>query len=660
MKVRNLVFLIAVLAMLVPYFVSAQEPTEEWVKRYVNGQAAAMALDSSGNVYVTGVSSSSGRPNYVTIKYDTNGNELWIKEYNSGLYAYSAALAIDSSGNVYVTGIQIFEGGAYGGGIQTIATVKYDSNGSLVWSKIFSGIGTGPCMNWYSPYATPKSIMIDGGGNVIVIGGTSVYLGYEALLAIKYDPTGNEIWSNTYRISVSAPYEGCSSTFAIAGTVDAFGNTYVIGHGGACPLGYCSTPILSDLVTVKFDTNGNVAWVSRYDFENKDESAADIAADSTGNIYVAGTSGDDYITVKYDTTGNQLWSARYSDTTDSSDRAVGLVVDPNGNVYVTGYSYAGWDYWTSDYVTVRYDAQGNQLWSRSFDGHGQSDTPKDIAIDSAANIYITGISITSTAGGGDYATIKYNADGTVKWTTRYSGPLWWLSDEPCCTKVDNSGNVYVTGRIVDENSTWNITTIKYSQPRTLTIIKAGTGTGAVTSSPAGIDCGVDCAEDYTSGTVVILTAIPVPDSIFEGWNEGGCSGTGPCTITMNADTMVTAAFTKKVIIVQIDIKPGSYPNSIKLQDTGNIPVAIFGSDAFDATKIDVSTLELNGAGVRIVRGKGYQVSYEDVNGDGLLDLVVHFDRGEVQLAVGDTSATVTGKTIDGTPIQGADSVRVVG
>ena len=73
----------------------------------------------------------------------------------------------------------------------------------------------------------------------------------------------------------------------------------------------------------------------------------------------------------------------------------------------------------------------------------------------------------------------------------------------------------------------------------------------------------------------------------------------------------------------------------------------------------MSSLELNGAGVRIVKGKGYQYSFEDVNGDGLLDLVVHFDRGGAQLTIGDTSATVTGKTMDGTAIKGTDSVKVI-
>ena len=113
------------------------------------------------------------------------------------------------------------------------------------------------------------------------------------------------------------------------------------------------------------------------------------------------------------------------------------------------------------------------------------------------------------------------------------------------------------------------------------------------------------------------------------------------------------------IEVQIDIKPGSYPNSIKLQDTGNIPVAIFGSNTFDIATIDVSSLQLNGTGVRIVKGKGYLSSYEDVNGDGFMDMVVQFDRGEVQLTAGDTSAMVTGKTSDGAGFHGSDSVRVI-
>ncbi|HUX96894.1 MAG TPA: FISUMP domain-containing protein [Bacteroidales bacterium] len=78
---------------------------------------------------------------------------------------------------------------------------------------------------------------------------------------------------------------------------------------------------------------------------------------------------------------------------------------------------------------------------------------------------------------------------------------------------------------------------------TLSVGKAGTGTGLVTSSPAGINCGVDCSEPYNFGSVVTLTATPDAGSTFTGWSGGGCSGTGTCQVTMNSVVSVTATFT---------------------------------------------------------------------------------------------------------------------
>ena len=78
--------------------------------------------------------------------------------------------------------------------------------------------------------------------------------------------------------------------------------------------------------------------------------------------------------------------------------------------------------------------------------------------------------------------------------------------------------------------------------QTLTVAKAGSGFGQVSSSPAGIDCGVDCSEKYTNGTPVTLTAAPATGSVFTGWSGGGCSGTGSCTLTMDAAKNVTASF----------------------------------------------------------------------------------------------------------------------
>ena len=77
--------------------------------------------------------------------------------------------------------------------------------------------------------------------------------------------------------------------------------------------------------------------------------------------------------------------------------------------------------------------------------------------------------------------------------------------------------------------------------KTLSVFKAGVGAGTVTSSPAGINCGVTCSYDYANNTSVTLTAAPDASSIFAGWS-GACSGTGSCTVTMDAAKSVTATF----------------------------------------------------------------------------------------------------------------------
>ncbi|HEX4324122.1 MAG TPA: hypothetical protein VHZ77_05750, partial [Gaiellaceae bacterium] len=77
---------------------------------------------------------------------------------------------------------------------------------------------------------------------------------------------------------------------------------------------------------------------------------------------------------------------------------------------------------------------------------------------------------------------------------------------------------------------------------TLTIAKNGTGTGSVTSSPAGLSCGATCVGSFATGASVTLTATAAAGSAFTGWSGGGCSGTGTCHVTVNADTKVTATF----------------------------------------------------------------------------------------------------------------------
>jgi subtilisin family serine protease len=79
---------------------------------------------------------------------------------------------------------------------------------------------------------------------------------------------------------------------------------------------------------------------------------------------------------------------------------------------------------------------------------------------------------------------------------------------------------------------------------TLTVQKTGTGSGSVTSSPAGIDCGSTCSAPFGNGTAVTLTAAAGSGSTFSGWSGGGCSGTGTCQVILTTATSVTAGFTK--------------------------------------------------------------------------------------------------------------------
>jgi hypothetical protein len=141
--------------------------------------------------------------------------------------------------------------------------------------------------------------------------------------------------------------------------------------------------------------------------------------------------------------------------------------------------------------------------------------------------------------------------------------------------------------------------------------------------------------------------------IFEVTNVYGYPGRDSAVVTVEAAPPA-------VLDVAIDIKPGSDPNSINLRSKGNVPVAIFSTPAFDATTIDPATVKLADAPVRVVGKKGrLQAAAEDVNGDGLMDLLVHIDTQALALAPGDVEAVLTGATYDGTPIRGSDAVQIV-
>jgi predicted Rdx family selenoprotein len=364
---------------------------ELWVKKYDGGfggsndTATALVVDSLDNVYVTGRSIGSNGYDYATVKYDADGNELWVKRYDSGYTDNALAIALDSSDNVYVTG----SGGFYwipgsSDRVGDYVTIKYAPDGTELWVRTYDG----------GYYEVATALAVDSSGNAYVTGyGRNTY----EYATIKYDTNGNELWVRRYN--------GGSNDLAYAIAVDSAGNVYVSGWSRGSSG--------SDYATIKYDTNGNELWVRRYDNGDDDIFRA-LSVDSSGNVYVTGgsyatsSSGiriSHFATIKYDTNGNELWVKRSGDDNTGGPRS--LTLDSSGNVYVTGGSYSSASGY--DYATIKYDTNGNQIWVKFYDGT-LSESVYGIVVDLSTNVYVTGQSCTSSTC--DIVTIKYSQSQT--------------------------------------------------------------------------------------------------------------------------------------------------------------------------------------------------------------------------------------------------------
>ena len=448
----SLLWAVPVSKMLSPVEAFAQSVDTAWVRRY-NGPgnsvdyASALEVDNSGNVYVTGYSEGSGTgTDYLTIKYDPQGNQIWEQRYSgAGNYDdYAVAISIDASGNIYVTGWSSYDISPY----SDYVTIKYYPDGDTAWVRRYNGPGN------FNDKA--YAIDIDSSGNVYVTGysyGSGTFNDYTT---IKYYTDGVVAWVKRYNGS------GNLNDEAYAIDVDNSGSVYVTGRSFGSGTSY-------DYATIKYYPNGDTAWTRRYNGSgNSGDEARAIAVVGSGNVYVTGYSSgsgtyNDCTTLKYYPDGDTAWVRRYNGPANDYDRANALVLDISGNIYVTGRS---WGSGTSDdYVTLMYYPNGDTAWVRRYNGPGDfSDEALALAVDTSGRVYATGYSsqFSSSPFNLDYATLKFDSDGTTAWVKRYNGDSD-QDDYAQALALDGPGSVYVTGYSLGSGTDYDYATIKYVQ-----------------------------------------------------------------------------------------------------------------------------------------------------------------------------------------------------
>jgi len=401
--------------------------------------------------------------------------------------------------------------------------------------------------SWVRHYTAPDS------GNwvsdmEVLANGTTVFTGwawgvglYEDWITGSYDSDGNERWVQYHTPAIDS-YERANAL-----TVDQNDNIYVAGK--------LSSMTLDDFGVIKYGPDGAEHWWVLFDGAGFNDEAIDIAVDSDGNVYVTGTIQvfdipnqyirTDIATVKYSTTGQHMWDASYHSGDINDDRPTGITVDEAGNVYVTGYSTPPLAGNYGDFITIKYDAVGNEQWVDLFDGPvSGNDQANDIELDTGGNIYVTGyVDDTPSSSDADIALIKYTPDGTREWVEYYDRNGGW--DEAEAMEVDDNGYIYLAGVGAPDD----FATVKYDTDGTFYW-------SAFFDLPANsVDRAWDLAVDQ-EGNVYTLG---------DGWMPGG---NDMATVKYDRNGM------EEWSILFGDIEDFSHwPQTVGVDDEGNIYVA---------------------------------------------------------------------------------------
>jgi uncharacterized delta-60 repeat protein len=420
--------------------------TQEWVATY-SGTGSGYnfpkksAIDKFGNFIVAGNSDSTNGYDYIVLKYSPSGNLIWKQRHNGAgnSYDYLTGMVLDDSGNVYVTGVS-WEGDL--NGKYNWVTIKYNQNGDTLWIRSF---------DWEAHRQDEcYGIALDKNNNLYITGFCQISsFQYEtAMVTIKYNSCGDFQWAKSY-----FPPLPLRSNWGYSVATDDSNNVYASGYG-AVPTG-------NEIVTIKYDTEGNEKWIKKYPTYYGDYLRPTFSAvDSSNNLIVVGynytqTSDYDFVTLKYSPDGNLLWSRLFDGGDD--DYANSIFLDDKNDILIGGSSYS---IAFSDYLILKYSPTGDTLLIKWIDGGGlNTDEVHSIVSDSMDNIYVTGFS-QSSGGVEHYLTVKLNSSGDTLWTKTYRNAY---SNSAYCINLDKTGSVYVSGAGGLPGGNSGIVTIKYSQ-----------------------------------------------------------------------------------------------------------------------------------------------------------------------------------------------------
>lgn len=425
-----------------------------------------IAVNSNGDVFVTGYSGSEPinppdpEPDYMTIKYFSNGNMDWSERYDNGNIDIAYSIDIDDSSHVYVTG------GSYSSKTDEAldaVTIRYDADSVQRWvHRHNDGF-------LIQPYEIGKEIRVEG-AYVYITGSTGV-IDEEDYLTIKFNKfNGNTpVWIAIY----SHPSLSFNYTDRANGIdVDSDGNVYVTGESTLD-----GTPADFDYVTVKYNSAGAQQWAERFaGWQNGRDIAYDIKVEETeeaANVYVTGTSNqgnstnlDDIVTIKYNgSDGDSIWVHNFN-RCDGDDWGAALDIDGSGGVFVCGESNGAGN-WNGVLFSINSQVLDNNSvleWAKIYNGAGSSsvDVAYDITTDAdSGNVYVTGTTKENGTDGTDITTIKYSPSGTQLWKNVVNDSSYNGHDSAYSIVVKGD-YVYITGMLYTSND-YDCVTIKYDK-----------------------------------------------------------------------------------------------------------------------------------------------------------------------------------------------------